>query len=126
MRLPFRGELDETFRSDRSVWIKMAAAALVADFCAVLGLWKMRTNDVPIDDFLKSLNLGILAIVAVAGAGTSLLLSLKDVIRRRIDRGDSVNFFLKLYLGMGVWSLVAWFPTGFVLGILVIVILAAF
>ncbi len=83
------------------------------DFCLVLGIWKMRTKDVPIKEFLESLNRrhpGDCRRRRVTG--TALLLSLKDVIRRRMDRGDSVNFFLKLYLGMGVWSLVAWFPTG--------------
>jgi hypothetical protein len=122
VRLPFRKEIDETFRSDRSAWIKMAAAALVADFALVLGAWKMRAEDVSIDEFLGSLNLGILAVTAVAGAGTALLLSMKDVIRRRMDRGDSVNFLLRLYLGMGVRSLVAWLPTAFILGIFLIII----
>ena len=59
----------------------------------------------------------LVGISAATGAFLALALSVKDVVRQRIARGEQVNLLLRIYFGMGFVSLVAWFPTVLVIGV---------
>jgi hypothetical protein len=121
VKIPFSRILDETFRSDHSLWIKMGCAGFVSAFCVLVTISKSAGADDLAKVIFRPFTVGILAFSIVAGAGLALMLSMKDVIVGRISRGEPVNPILRLYLGMGVWSLLAWFPTAFLLGILLII-----
>jgi hypothetical protein len=111
MRIPFRRELDDVFQSDRSIWLKMGGSSIVATFAAVTSILRSNRNPHLHTDSLAPLLIVAAGISAVAGALAALALSLKDVVQRRVARGEPVNSVLRLYFGMGAWSLVAWFPT---------------
>ena len=40
MRVPFHNELDETFRSDRSIWLKIGGCAFASAFIVLVGAFR--------------------------------------------------------------------------------------
>lgn len=119
MRLPFRNELDEVFRGDRPVWLKIAGCAAVAAFVVVATtLRNQRQGNLGIE--LTTQTVVVLGLASAGvGAVVGLGLSLKDVVRRRLDRGARVNPLLALFFGTGVRSRAAG------LAVLVVAIMAA-
>ena len=116
MRVPFHRELDEVFQSDRSIWLKMSGCAFATVFVVITAIVRgIRDGRLNIR-LSPPLIAGMAGISAASGALLALVLSLKDVVRRRVIRGEPVNPVLKIYFGMGLWSLVAWFPTLLIVG----------
>ena len=117
MRIPFHSEFDEVFRGDRSVWLKMVGCALVTVFVVLISMARMAARGA------RGIELTGRAIVAAAlvaagiGALIGLTLALKDVVERRRAGGLPVNPVLRLYLGMRTVSLVVWFFTALVGGL---------
>ncbi len=119
MKVPFQNELDETFRSDRSIWIKIGGCSLVSIF-VVLTMFFRGVQSGRLDIPMTTTRYVVMAVIlGVLGAICGLLLSLKDTIAHRIDRGDSVNKILRLYFGRERLSLVVWFASALVLAMLV-------
>ena len=97
--LPFRSELDEVVRGDRSIWAKMAACAAVTTALVIGGLVKM-TGDEHLNVELSAPLVAACVIgSSVAGAGLALALALKDVVRRRVGEGERVNPILRVFSG---------------------------
>lgn len=120
MRIPFRSELDEAFRSDRALWLKVIGAALVAVFVVNLTIFREDLGFEPSTGMLVVVSLGS----ALVGAVLGLALSLKDVVENRLNRGRRVHPLLRLYLGSRKKSLAAWFVTVLVVAFIVIIITA--
>jgi hypothetical protein len=108
---PFRRELDDLFRTDRSIWWKIVGSAFATTFVVFFSAQTAISNGPLKNELSLSLVAAIAGTTSAIGAFLALALSLKDVVERRVKRGDSVNPLLKLYLGLGFWSLVVWFPT---------------
>ena len=120
MRIPFQRKLDEIFRSDRSAWLKIAGGILVGLFVAIQSVMRLgKAEDRP-TTWRETLI--YLLVVPVSGGLIGFLLVIKDRVTRRIARGERVNFLVRAYLGMGIWSLLSWCPTIFFLGILLIIL----
>ena len=106
----FHSELNELFTSDRSALRKIGTCAFLLSgtmaykFC--------------LQSWAEMAGAGIFGFSAGAIAGTTL--SLKDVVRRRIAEGRPVNFILRVYLGLGVWSILLWCATVLFVGFTVI------
>jgi hypothetical protein len=114
---PFHNELDEVFRGDRSIWLKIGGSAFV---CASGALLHFNADPKATIAF----ELAMIAAMAVIGAVIGLMLSLRDVVRRRLAAGKPVNLLLRLYLGGGMGTLLGWILTIFGLAILCAVVLA--
>ena len=113
MRLPLSCELDDVFRNDRWVWLKMGGGALATVFIA-LRSFRMQEAHALTDNT----RIAILAVAAALGAILGLALSLKDAVQRRKTAGKPVNPLLQLYFGAGVWSLLIWILT--VVGVVIL------
>ncbi|HWE36635.1 MAG TPA: hypothetical protein VG406_08715 [Isosphaeraceae bacterium] len=125
MRIPFRDEIDDIFRGDRALGLKMGAGAGVAAFVVVVSLVRgIRDGRLEGVELSETTIAVVGAISAVVGAGLVLLLSLKDAVRRRLDDGRPVHRLLRLGFGMGRWSLFFWFLTAFLVTMVVTVTLA--
>jgi hypothetical protein len=109
MRVPFQNELDEVFRSNRSIWLKIGGCSLVSIFIVLTGTFRFaRQSSIQIQ--LSTSLLVILSLISgVLGAILGLMLALKDTIDHRLDRGDSINPILRLFFGSGKQSLLVWF-----------------
>ena len=120
MRIPFQRKLDEIFGSDRSAWLKIAGGILVGLFVAIQSVMRLgKAEDRP-TTWRETLI--YLLVVPVSGGLIGFLLVIKDRVKRRIAGGERVNFLLRAYFGMGIWSLLLWCPTIFFLGILLIIL----
>lgn len=109
MPILFHSELDEAFRSDRSIWIKIGGCAFVGTLAGLKG-----ANNLNAENRSSALVVGItIAIPALIGAVLGLCLSLKDVVKRRLNDGQSVNLVLRAYFGWGIGSLLLWVVTIF-------------
>ncbi len=121
-RVPFGRGLDEVFRGDRAVWLKVLGCGFVASALVVSVLLRERSGAVAERVGLQVSN-PVLAIVgglsAVAGCMLGVLLSLKDVVGRTIDEGRTVHPLLRLYFASGFKSLAIWIVT--VLGTIMVV-----
>ncbi len=109
MWIPFHDELDETFQSDRSIWVKIIGCSFATIFVVLVGTYRFhRDGDVKFD-----LTPGLIGLLgtgsAVLGAMIGLALSLKDTVEQRLERRDPVNPLLKLYFGGGTRCVVTWF-----------------
>jgi hypothetical protein len=108
MFFPFRRELDEAFSHDRSIWLKMAGCALVGILIAVYSLVRLNQNELT-----PTTAAIVIAVTGFGGMVIGIFLSLKDVVTRRMENGEPVNWLLKVYFGLGGWSLLIWFVTIF-------------
>jgi hypothetical protein len=115
MRVPFHSELDETFRSDRSIWLKIGGCSLVSVFVVLLGVYRgVRRGSLAIE-LTTPLIVGLAAASVALGALIGLALSLKDTVAQRLMRGDHVNPFLRIYFDGETRCVFAWFVTAIVL-----------
>lgn len=113
MALPFENELNELFRSNRSVWWKMAIAVVVglvlgAKFCIVQPAFDKE--GIPI-----WVRLIMVACCGTIGPVAVVFLLLKDVVDRRIENFEPVNPLLRIYLSSGVFTVIAWIITSIAL-----------
>lgn len=107
MKVPFSRELDEVFRSDRSVWLKILGCGFVSAFL-VVGVAIRSDLQVRGKPLATStlITLGVLA--AVAGCFLGLILSLRDTITRRTQEGRPVSRLARLYFVGGVECVFIW------------------
>jgi hypothetical protein len=99
--LPFRRELNELFRKDRRVFLKIVGGMFVGAFVAVGAVGKLA-------DIVAAL---FIAAAALVGGLAVCALGLKDVVHRRIGAGEPTNVLLRVYLTSGKISLVLWLTT---------------
>jgi hypothetical protein len=116
MWLPFRNKWEELFQSDRSVWFKIGIGASIGALAATQMLFVNRMG--PSESRLR-IPAGIAMVVLFAGLGALgvSVLTLKDVIRRKTERGHRAGFLTRLYFWKGGWSYVVWFLTALVLAL---------
>lgn len=105
---PFKSELDDLFRNDRSAWWKIlcgvgVGALLGAKAAAVDG----NGGNAPA---LESLTLTALLSGFVGGVAVAFCL-MRDVVMERIKARRPVNPLLRAYLAAGLFSVIAWFVT---------------
>jgi hypothetical protein len=120
MPIPFRQSIDRTFKSDRPVRVKIALGVFVTLCMTVVGL--VRSPKPPDPKTEMPLIIGGLIFATACGGVISYLLHVKDRVKHRLARGERVNLLARAYLGMGIWSLVLWFPTIFITGIFFIIV----
>ncbi len=120
MRIPFQRKLDEIFRSDKSAWLKIGCGVLVALYVTIQSFMRLRKAEDR--SSLWQVTLISLLVAVVSGGLIAFLLIIKDRVKQRIARGEHVNLLVRAYLGMGIWSLLLWCPTIFVVGILLIIL----
>jgi hypothetical protein len=96
MWMPFHREIDDLFQSDRSIWMKAGGAALL---CGVLSASALFRDDAP--GMSAWIAVGVIASISVVGAIVCVLLSLKDVVRRRLSEGKPVHLLLRICFGSG-------------------------
>lgn len=109
MGVPFRRELDDLFQSDGSILLKMGGAGVATAAVVIAGAVKFSRDPKSHIELSTPLIVGLALGSLVLGAVLALALSLKDVVRRRIDRGKSVSPLLRLFFGGGRGSLALWF-----------------
>jgi hypothetical protein len=120
VQIPFRRKLDETFRGDRSTWLKVGGGVFVALFVTFESV--VRQEMVADRATMWRVTLIALLVAALSGGLIAFFLTMKDQVKRRLLRGERVNPLIRAYLGMGIWSLLLWCPTVFFLGILLIIV----
>jgi hypothetical protein len=122
MLLPFKDELDDLFRSDRSIWLKGFGGAALG---ILVALWGLFENDRPggLNVVLDTIFVSGSAVIGAAGV---VLLSLKDVVARRFDNRRHVNWLLMLYFGHGPLSFFFWIVTVLAISLPIIVVFFGF
>jgi len=110
-RLPFEREIEDLFASDRSVVLKLIAGAFVGAICSGRVVFKEPTESSP--SLSMPAKIAFLAVSAATGAIVVLGLLLRDVVVRRVQRGQRVNPLLRAYFGQGNGCLMLglWFVT---------------
>ena len=100
---------NDLFSGGASVWLKIAGAAVVAPLIVYGATRKMarRGND-PFAD--TQTTLAVLASSAVVGAFLGAVLSMKDIVKKRIEDGKPVNWILMLFFARGIITVFAWIP----------------
>ena len=105
------GTLADIFTSDKSVWLKMLGAAVATPVLLVIVMKKAQRRGGPAIDLTSPKNLALLLGSTVVGAVLGGLLTAKDVIQRRMQKGEPVAFPWILLFGKGLISLLCvWFP----------------
>lgn len=99
-KVPFQRELEDLFRSDKTVILKLLGGAAVGVFFSLrIVLKDSRGGGGPtMSTTMKGV---VLTGGAIAGALAVLVLLLRDVVGRRVDQGKPVNPILKAYFGKG-------------------------
>ncbi len=108
-----QGTLTEMCQQGQMLWVKMAGAGVATPLVVYAAMRRAarRGGEMPVDPAVLILILvGSSAVGAVLGAA----LTVKDVVRDRLDRGAPVAFPLKLLFGMGFVSLLVWMPLAIV------------
>lgn len=116
--IPFRSKLEDLFRSNRSVTLKVAGCVFVC-LCgvatAVLG-WRQKIE-------WNWLGWGVVVVtVTLLGTLAGFALVLKDVIERRVSDGERVHVLLRAYFTYGPKSVLLWFVTSIVVILLITII----
>jgi len=114
MRTPFRDELNEAYRTDRSIWMKIGGGAAVGAILGIASCVRDRLGGGGQFDIESFAGVMLITGAAAIGAAAGLMLALKDVVQRRIGSGRHVNPLLRTYFGLGVVSLIVWFITAIV------------
>jgi drug/metabolite transporter (DMT)-like permease len=120
MRIPFQRTLDDVFRSDRSIWLKIGGGVLVALYVTFQSI--LRQGKVADRSIVWRVSIISLLVAVACGGLISFLLTMKDRMKQRLAKGERVNPLLRAYLCMGFWSLLLWCPTIFFFGIVLIIV----
>ena len=110
-KVPFQREMNDLFASDKSIVLKLLGGAFVG---GVFGLWVvLREAKGGKSAFPIPVKTAIVVGAAIVGMVVVLLLSLRDVVVRRVERGKTVNPLLRAYFGRGNGCLMValWFVT---------------
>ncbi len=110
-KVPFRREIDDLFASDRSIVLKLLGGAFVGGLVSLRAVLKDPKAGGP--DSSTPVKVTIVSGAAVVGMLVVLLLSLRDVVVRRVEKGQRVNPLLRAYFGRGngCLMLALWFIT---------------
>ncbi len=104
-----KSSFNDLFSGGTSVWLKIIGAALVVPVVVFGAARKMaRRGKEPFPD--QQTAIVVLAGSAIAGAFLGAALCVKDVVKNRIEAGQPVNWFLKLFFARGIISVFAWTP----------------
>lgn len=104
-----KSSFNDLFSGGASVWLKIAGAAIVAPLIVFGATRKMaRQGNDPFANTQTAL--AVLAGSAVVGAFLGAALSMKDVVKKRIEDGKPVNWILKLFFARGIVTVFAWIP----------------
>lgn len=115
MRVPFSRELNDLFRKDGLAWLKILGGGVVG---AVVAVWTIsKTAGAKGPKLGPTGRFWFVLATTIIGIVVALALTLKDVVRSRIDAGRPVNPLLRAFLGSGVLSLVLWVIVAFVAAI---------
>jgi hypothetical protein len=116
-QVPFQREIEDLFASDKSiVWKLLGGGFMGGAFAASMVLRKgngpQMAATARVVVFVGSIVVGMLVV---------LLLTLRDVVARRVDAGKPVNPILKAYFGRGNGCLMVflWFCTVIVVTLIV-------
>jgi len=109
--LPTFSEFDELFRSDKAIWLKMLGAAAVTGILAFGAVLKSHQRHAAAERIGAAGEAIVIFGAMTLASIVVLALSIKDIVRRRIDEGRKVNFVLRLLLGMRWLSLAIWCVT---------------
>ena len=110
-KVPFQSEIEDLFASDKSIIIKLLGGAFVGAVLSLRVVFKgAKGNAATLSDTARVV---VFIGAAVIGALVVLLLTLRDVVARRVERGKRVNPLLKAYFGRGNGCLMVflWFCT---------------
>jgi hypothetical protein len=108
-KVPFQRELEDLFSSDKSIILKLLGGAFVGAVFSLRVLFKKGDGA----SLGNTARVVVFVGAAIIGALVVLLLTLRDVVARRVDAGKSVNPILKAYFGRGNGCLMVflWFCT---------------
>jgi hypothetical protein len=123
VRVPFGRELDDLFKSDRAIWLKMGGCGFATAFVVVTTVLRgIHTGQLAFA--LSGLLISILIVTSFGvGAILALALALKDVVVRRITRGEPVSPLLRIYFGMRRRSLLVWFVTAIIATLVITIVI---
>ncbi len=110
MRVPLHNNLDELFRSDKTLVSKVLGGAFVTAFIVLIGAYKQSPIEISENGYIL---LGLFS--GSVGAILVLGLALKDYVERKLDRYEPVNFLLRLYFTGGPRTAAIWFGTVFIM-----------
>jgi len=121
--IPFRRELNDLFEKDDRQWLKVIGGAFVGGFVAFGAI----RHGLPDHEGATPLYVSVVTVAtcAIVAAGAVLVLGLKDVVKRRLENGQPVNFILRAYLTSGLVSLAIWVLTVFGVAFFFILVMAA-
>jgi hypothetical protein len=110
-KIPFRSEIEDLFASDKSIIWKLLGGAFVGAALSMTVVLKGPQGKAP--QMSMTARVIVLIGATVIGALVVLLLTLRDVVARRVDAGLKVNPLLKAYFGRGNGCLMVflWFCT---------------
>jgi hypothetical protein len=111
MKFPLQSELDDLFRSSRGIWWKVAGGAVAGAVVTTVLSLKRRQGAQGFDQFSIAEKILVVVGAGIIGAIMAIVLSLKDVVERRIEQGKPVNPILKLCFAFRWVSIVVWFVT---------------
>jgi hypothetical protein len=110
-KVPFHREIDDLFASDRSIVLKLLGGAFVGGLVSLRVV--LKDPKAGGSDFSTPVKVTIVAGAAVVGMLVVFLLSHRDVVVRRVEKGQRVNPLLRAYFGRGngCLMLALWFVT---------------
>jgi hypothetical protein len=114
---PFHKELDQAVRNEHSLLLRIAAGMAAGAVAGVLGF---RHVD---EKFIATWYVAAVSITSIVGGIVAIVLSMKDAVVRRLERGDYVHPLLRLYFAMRFASLFVWFFSLLMLGMGLTIIL---
>jgi hypothetical protein len=98
-KVPFHHEIEDLFASDGSIVLKLLAGAFVGGVLSLKVAFKEPGGTAPA--LSMPVKVTIVAAAAVVGMIVVLMLSLRDVVARRVENGQRVNPLLRAYFGRG-------------------------
>jgi len=119
--VPFKDEIDRAFQQDRNLPRKLLGAVVVGLAVGLGSALHAHPDERLVATLIYCTCMtGGSVLACVAGV---FVLTLKDVVQRRIRDGETVNPVLRLYLATGALSLAMWFGTVIVATLLVCILL---
>ncbi len=98
------------FETDRRWLLRMLAAGGYGLLIAIAAVWQGQAKFDPAA--MISVLIALPALFVLAG----LFLATKDVVRQRLQKGESVGRLSRLLFGRGAWSLILWIVIVLTLG----------
>src|SRR4051812_9893248 len=107
MWLPFRSKWEELLQGDHPLWFKLGIGAAVGALAAASMLLEIHRGP-PRGELtiLTTILIKLAMVLLFAGLGALgvSVLTLKDAIQLKADRGDRLSYLTRLYFWKGGWS----------------------